>query len=308
MKIEILVGISGSGKSTYSVEKVKNNPGWVRLNRDLYRELLFGAKQSDEGYYTRQDFRKCEELVSQTLDQAMYDILNKNLNIVLDNTHLRPKYIDNVIRKYNHLADIEIKFFDVDLVEAQNRVRVRNGFDFNVDYIKTQYNKFHNLVKLYQKRGVSYPRTNTKIDFHPENEKAIIVDIDGTLAKHNGRSPYDETRVSEDTVINPVAEVVSSMQEKGYKILFVSGRTDSCYKETERWLRDNSLWTDRCQLHMRKTGDTRPDYIIKEEIVKEKISSESNVVAAVDDRMMMVREWERLGVFCFNVNQGLKYF
>lgn len=42
-------------------------------------------------------------------------------------------------------------------------------------------------------------------------EPAVIVDIDGTVALMDGRSPYDMTRVFEDKPNEPVIAVVRSL-------------------------------------------------------------------------------------------------
>ena len=39
-KVLILIGIPGSGKSTWSTEFVKENKDWVRINRDDFRFMF----------------------------------------------------------------------------------------------------------------------------------------------------------------------------------------------------------------------------------------------------------------------------
>ncbi len=40
--------------------------------------------------------------------------------------------------------------------------------------------------------------------------KAIIVDIDGTLAERVNRSPYDWSKVGEDRVKKPIRDIVNT--------------------------------------------------------------------------------------------------
>lgn len=54
--------------------------------------------------------------------------------------------------------------------------------------------------------------------------RAYIFDIDGTLAKMNGRSPYDYTRVSEDLPNEPIVNLSKTLYDAGYTILVCSGR------------------------------------------------------------------------------------
>ena len=102
--ITILIGISGSGKTTLAKEMISKNKNLVRINRDDLRKTLFGVDQTDSSYYLREDFKRCENLISEVVEQMMYDSLNKGLDIVLDNTNLHKKNITEIIRKFNHLS------------------------------------------------------------------------------------------------------------------------------------------------------------------------------------------------------------
>src|SRR6266571_7817844 len=95
-------------------------------------------------------------------------------------------------------------------------------------------------------------------------KKAIIVDIDGTLAEKGNRNPFDYTTVDQDTLIVPVVETVKALAKYGYKILIFSGREDSCFEMTLRWLKKHQIPCDI--LRMRKTGDNRKDSIVKKEL------------------------------------------
>lgn len=49
-KLIILVGISGSGKSTWATEYIQKNPDTLRINRDDIRKSLVGTLKN---YYPR---------------------------------------------------------------------------------------------------------------------------------------------------------------------------------------------------------------------------------------------------------------
>ena len=106
--ITILIGISGSGKTTLAKEMLSKNPNLVRINRDDLRKTLFGVEQTDTSYYLRKDFKRCENLVSEIVEQMMYDSLNKGLDIVLDNTNLQKKNITEIIRYFRCCCHILI--------------------------------------------------------------------------------------------------------------------------------------------------------------------------------------------------------
>jgi hypothetical protein len=87
----------------------------------------------------------------------------------------------------------------------------------------------------------------------------------------------------------------------------VSGREDSCRDDTVKWLKKYKIappipsakW-----LFMRRTGDYRPDFMIKEEIYHEHIELFYDVVACFDDRQQIVDMWRSLGLTCLQVAKG----
>ncbi len=134
---------------------------------------------------------------------------------------------------------------------------------------------------------------------------AIIVDIDGTLAIHNGRSPYDLTKVSEDLFNYNLWFVI-----KDCNIIFLSGREgkEQVRKDTIEWLKkytniqNNEFYSER--LFMRAEKDHRPDNIIKAEIYENEIEPYYDIIAVFDDRNRIVDMWRKKGLFTCQVNYG----
>jgi len=131
---------------------------------------------------------------------------------------------------------------------------------------------------------------------------AIIVDIDGTLAHMNDRSPYDPTKYHEDTVDDVIKDIVSTYYESGMKIIICSGRHDTYRVVTSDWLSKNGIKYD--ELFMRKTDDNRNDAIIKSEIYKELIEPNYDIQFILDDRNRVVNMWRSLGLKCLQVADG----
>lgn len=308
-KITVLVGISGAGKSTITSNLLKE-PNTIRINRDDTRLMLFGAKQSEESYYQRKDFKACEALVSETLEDTIYNALNKGLNIVLDNTNLQKKYIDEVIFKFNHLADIELNFVDVDVAEAKNRVLGRHlgAWKISVDYIDRQFNEYTKLKKSMHGQQLFYPQTAPQVKFDETLPKTYVYDIDGTLALKGDRDIFDDSKLHLDTEIKEVGHILRALSKDGYKTVFVSGRQDSCMGTTVQWLKNNNLWMNDSEIFMRKAKDQRNDSIVKEEIVLNNLLPSFNVVGVIDDRLGVTRNFHKLGVFVLNVNQHFVKF
>lgn len=307
-KITVMIGISGSGKSTFSAPLLKN-ANTVRINRDDTRLMLFGAKQSEQIYYERKDIRACEDLVTETLEDTIYNALNKGRDIVLDNTNLQKKNIDDVLFKFNHLADIELVFLDIDLAEAKRRVQARNGSETNVTYIDKQFSDFAKLKKSMHGQQLFYPQTAPQVKFDENLPATYIFDIDGNLSlKYEGRNIFDDTLLHLDHEIVPVGNTLRALYSAGFKVIFLSGRQNSCYEQTKKWLEDKKLWMPDSEMFMRNTKDQRCDSIVKEELLLNNVVGKYNVIGIFDDRTRVVRAWNKLGIFCFNTNQNLIHF
>jgi hypothetical protein len=132
---------------------------------------------------------------------------------------------------------------------------------------------------------------------------AVIVDIDGTVALRCDRDPYDETTVINDQPNAPVCRLVTVLAMSGYRIVFVSGRTEACRADTETWLyrRFPFHWN---ALHMRAVGDKRRDAEVKTEIYRDHIEGRFNVRWVLDDRNQTVDAWRALGLTCLQVAPG----
>lgn len=305
--ITVLIGVSGAGKSTFARPLLKDK-NTIRINRDDTRLMLFGAAQSDQLYYERKDIRACEDLVSETIDDVMYNALNKGRNIVIDNTNLQKKVIDEIIFKFNHLADIELVFIDVELTEAQLRVMARNGIHTNTTYIVKQHNDYKKLKKSMHGQPSYYLQTAPQIKFNSSLPKTYICDIDGTVALKGDRDIFDDSKLHLDTEIKEVGHIIRALHKDGFRIVFVSGRQDSCKETTTQWLKDNNLWMTDSEIFMRKAKDQRNDSIVKEEIVIKKLVPRFNVIGVLDDRIGVTRNFHKLGMFVLNVNQNFVKF
>lgn len=127
----------------------------------------------------------------------------------------------------------------------------------------------------------------------------FICDIDGTIAEKCDRNPYDYSKVSCDSLIEPVATVVKMVDKHIAPVVFVSGRSMDCYKETKDWLEGNGFIVHG--LYMRPSSDKyTPDYKVKHKIVKQ-FEGKVNVLGVFDDRPQVIRMWEKLGIKVFNV-------
>lgn len=146
----------------------------------------------------------------------------------------------------------------------------------------------------------------------------IIVDIDGTIADTKERArKYLETRpkdwdkfydsCSEDKPIKGVIDVVQHLEQTNY-VIFVSGRRESCRKDTVEWINRNLPFLLRYSLYLRDNGDTRHDTVVKPELLERAFKKEridkSKVLCILEDRNSLVKKWRELGYTCLQVSEG----
>lgn len=143
----------------------------------------------------------------------------------------------------------------------------------------------------------------------------IVCDLDGTLANCEHRVHHVQNKpknwnafyagVREDEVNVPVLFVLDAFLNREpipFELIFCSGRPERCRADTENWLREVCHITDFTLL-MRKDGDFRADYIVKQEILDNAIPKD-RVLFVLDDRQQVVDMWRRNGLTCFQVAEG----
>lgn len=302
-KVIICVGISGSGKSTWSKEYVKDFPSYIRINRDDIRFMIKNLpvlKQKDESYVS--------SIQSTMINQAIM----ANFNIIIDNTNLKKEIIDDILELVKYKADVYFHLFPINLQVAIERDLTRER---TVGYkvIERQFDEYQKLINetppeffdIHLKQTQIYTNPlSFSTSYHPNfKEQCAIFDIDGSLAHMNGkRGPYDFENVNLDDLDMVLREHVLFHKSKNRKIIILSGRDDSCYELTEQWLNDNNIPFDN--LFMRNTGDQRKDFVIKEDIYNTHIKDNYEVIVIYDDRESVVDHWRKLGLRCYQVKES----
>lgn len=144
------------------------------------------------------------------------------------------------------------------------------------------------------------------LSVHSEQVKprAILVDIDGTVALRGARDPYDMDHVLDDMPNEAVITVVKALHAQGYTIVFLSGRFERARADTQRWL-NVRVGIEHGGLWMRRDSDMRADWKIKKELYEKFIASEFDVRLVLDDRDTVVRMWRsQLKLPCLQVADG----
>ncbi|MBX3164319.1 MAG: AAA family ATPase [Bacteroidetes bacterium] len=298
-KLLVLVGAPGSGKSTFAKYFVRTEENWVRVCRDDFRMMQFSA----ENLLPEQ-----EDLITNMIDASIDTLLRRRINVLVDATHTQKFFIEHYITKFNMQADISFKVFDVAVEELKCRVkqreeetgkyipeRVVEKYVRDLEKLKQEFD-FSTHHKVFQK-SLEYRFQNTELP------KAIICDLDGTLALLNGRNPYDASQADKDLLNAPVANILKNYYQSGYKILLVSGRENSYETQTKVFLEKYHIPYNA--LFMRKANDYRKDSVIKKEIFESEINEKYFIEFVLDDRNQVVDLWRKqLQLPCFQVNYG----
>ena len=307
--VVVLRGIPGSGKSTLAREMLGENPDGsvVRINNDEIVGMLFGTN------WRRQP--GIAELLQATRESLLKTYLQSPLveTIIIDNTNLQKRTVSSIQKialrfGAKFVVDDSLLYVPVETCIERDALR---AVPVGADVIRK-------MAKDVSKLGPwKYPDYEVPVIKEYENNSSplptcYIFDIDGTLALNNGsRDIYDESRVGNDSYNYPVWMILASLYanlniDAGDRIIFMSGRHDSCREDTTTWL--DKYWgqdSHKMMLYMRPTGDDRPDYIVKYELFQEQIAGKFFVAGAFDDRDQIVDLWRnKLGLPTFQVANG----
>ncbi len=349
-------GLPASGKSTWARELIDKNPEkYKRINKDDLRAMLDNGKWS----------KKNEQCVLQVRDLLIQKFMEDGYNIIVDDTNLDPKHekrMKEFVEKWNskisensftfcngkgdvwvdsddgdrehnkHLTcrgcskckekyELEVKFFDISLSDAIDRDNKRTIGHVGQKVIRGMYERY-----------IAPLNKNKKLEQDSSLSHCFIVDIDGTVAEKGDRSPFDWSKVSGDTPIEPIVKLVKILITQKYseeKIVFFSGRKECCMGDTITWINkyifnyegtyslsndceirffnsatNEEKYHSEYQLFMRKDDDDRNDAITKRELFDEHIRGKFFVEFILDDRDRVVKMWRELGLSCLQVANG----
>ncbi len=303
MKLIVTVGVPASGKTTWA-EKFCANGKSVNVNRDDTRQELFGPFKWGEYKFTKQN----EELVTKVnKDKAML-ALRQGKNVVISDTNLVPERREewrNIAKELG--AEYEEKLFHISFDEAFARDKARE-MSVGGKVLTTMFQNYH---KNNRELIIAHFKALLEPLWESGTELCVLSDIDGTVAEmHKGvkgrRSPFEWLRVEEDSPRETVIEMLDLLSIH-YPIIFMSGRDGICEEHTRRWLSKHMTFTHSSgfDLVMRKKGDSRPDWVIKLELLLELANRGfRRPVVMFDDRDQVVNTLREVGVEVFQVQPG----
>lgn len=310
MRILVTRGLPGSGKTTFAEHWVGEAPGRININRDTLRAALGVSTDGTPGSLSQ------ENAVTQAFRLALEEAIKIQADIIISDTNLVDKHLIDLISSAADIAhrhQIPLSPSDIDIIdfnrspEQLRRTNEQRGYLLPPGQLKALINTdrrgrtpAHVLISEAWKQhhcAISRFKTN------PQLPHCILVDIDGTLALMGERSPFatDETLL-DDAPNTAVIATVAALHAQGYPIIVVSGRQESTRSLSETWLKQHGIAYE--ELFMRATGDSRPDWMIKHEIIENQILPHYQVLLSLDDRDQVVHHNRAAGMTVFQVAPG----
>lgn len=288
LTITACIGLPGSGKTTYSLEEVAKNPYWlIRVNKDDLRAMC------NNGVYSKVN----EHLILEIRDTIITEALMAGNHVIVDDTNLNPIHIIRFKEIAKTLAhknvQVVVKDFrdvPIDVCIARDAAREKPVGEIVIRKMAQDFMRHHT------------PENEITIDNNKRNPFIVLVDIDGTVACKWDRSPFDYSKVMEDTPYEDVITLLEAINTSWFNIGFVTGRDESCRNDTTQWLQENIPFQYEF-LKMRTENDKRWDDVVKHEIAAQ-IAKNYYIYAVFDDRNRVVDMWRKAGIRCLQVQEG----
>jgi hypothetical protein len=246
---------------------------------------LFGFGAWSEYKFTKEK----EKTVTECQFASMDRLAEEGYNIICSDTNINPTTRSRLVQwAEDNDYEVHYKHFDVPLHILEKR-NANRQYGVSPEVLVDMWQR-------YNKQFVPQYVADTTLP------KAIIVDVDGTIAEHNGiRKPYEWNKVNLDKPRTAVIDVVKLLKKDGYKVIILSGRDGSCAELTKVWIDGIGIQFD--EFLIRTAGDQRSDYVIKMELFNQ-VKDKYNIRFAFDDRDQVVNLWRSIGLECFQVNYG----
>jgi predicted kinase len=278
VKLTMMRGLPGSGKTTLALQMVKEGGNSGRINRDDLRAMLFNSEWTGK----REEVTiACEKAIARVL-------FDHSMNPIIDDTNLGQKH----------------RQMWADFAKSAEQHFEMNDLDVNL----------YTCFERDSKRAVGVGRPvierlaliNGLIEW--DDRQIVLVDLDGTIADGRHREHFVKgekkdwpsyfAACGEDGYIDLVCRWIGELRQE-YSVCLVSGRPDSWWKETQLWLLrgilDHGYRLDFDHVFMRSSGDKRPDTQVKADILKH--LPKDKIAFVLDDRPCVIREvWRANGV------------
>lgn len=298
--LTMLRGLPASGKSTFAMKMVTNNPKTVRVCRNDLREMMFPKYMWN--------FNK-EQIVTEAQDSAVSSALHRGYNVVVDNTNLDTKYYT---KWENTAREFDAQFEVIDFNEKIDHLIIRD--DDRSPNHRVGRDVILNLAYKYGYATTMAPYVIFSLDGTLANiDKRLSLATTGYDNRGNRKLDwdvfFDPDNIRLD-VPTPIFKNLASALDDGMSVVIVTGRSDITRSVTEEWLIDSfnrynkrgggRFW-DR--LIMRSNGDYTKEYVLKNMFL-EKYLVKEQCKMVYESRPEIIQMWERHGLPVVKVNNG----
>ena len=231
--ILLLQGCPASGKSTFA-EKLfqvsKEHDGSRGINRFKFVIVCRDDIRAAKGI-KQTDFSRENEVTDIEMSQAR-EILDLGYSLIVADTNLNPRYFhiwEELAEEYD--AELQKLLLYIPYWEAVKRDKVRDRHVGHraIERFYRQYFPDRLIDELTDKRIINE-------SFNITHEDCVICDLDGTIALHQGRSPYEWDKIPTDKMDPRLARILMMYFDSGVNIIFLSGRPEHVYATTMEWL------------------------------------------------------------------------
>lgn len=328
--IYILRGIAASGKSTWAKNYAAKHENTVIISRDAIRLELFGSAVEVKDYWSNlqpQDRTQIENQITLIERTRILKALALNKDVIVDNTHLKLSYTVIPVRAaLDYNVPFILKTFQISPEEAIKRDSQRE-MSVGAEVINEQYKWLQRclswgtsemLSRASKKSATTWIYPDFEVSKNllcvPANNRnplakcAIITDIDGNIAerklKKKTRSYYEplSEEYLEDLPRKDLIKVINQLVYSGLTNIILTGRYERYRRVTEQWLKENNV--DYHLLLMRPDNDSRPDHMIKYEMLKS-LGDKYSIILVTDDRPKVTQMYNEVGLTTLNSRKDI---
>ena len=303
--ILLLQGCPAAGKSTFA-EKLfqasKEYGGNFETNKYTFVIVCRDNIRTTLGINQR-DFSREAEVSKIEMYQAR-EILDMGYSLIVADTNLNPKFHkdwEDLANEYK--AELQKLLLYIPYWEAVKRDKVREK--------KVGHKAIEQFYKRYFPEEFRDSMTDKRVineSYNIMQEDCVICDLDGTIALHMGRTPYEWDKIPTDKMDIRMARILKMYYDSGVHIVFLTGRPEHVYVATMDWLNNSfeALGIDlNYELIMRDEKDNRKGAITKKDLYEKFIAEHNyNTICVFEDSISCTEMWRSLGLLTCQVANG----